>query len=74
MDKPELGDHLQGVWRAYQRLNTSRRYEQGKPLFIPYEVVDMYCKRFGPYDIDGFERFLTLIEAMDAEYLRSVRT
>lgn len=59
---------------AYQRLSTSRRYEQGKPLFIPYEAIDMYCRRFGPHDIDGFERFLVLIGAMDAENLRSART
>jgi len=62
------------LWNAYQRLSTSRQYEQGKPLFIPFDTIDRYCTRFGPHDVDEFERFLVLIEAMDAEYLRNVRS
>lgn len=55
------------------RLSRSRRYEQGQPLPIPFEVIDRYCQRFGPHDTDEFERFLTLIEVMDATFLKRVR-
>lgn len=57
----------------YFRLARSRPYEQGQPLPIPLEVVDRYCRRFGPHGQDEFDRFLTLVEAMDTAFLNRAR-
>lgn len=71
--RPELPDHLTTLWQDYIRLSRSRRYEQGQPLPIPLDILDRYCQRFGPYTTDEFERFITLIEVMDAAYLERAR-
>lgn len=39
------------------------------PQPITYEAIDRYAQRFGPHDADDFDRLLTLIMAMDAEYM-----
>jgi len=57
----------------YFRLARSRPYEQGQPLPIPFAVVDRYCARFGPHDTDEFNRFLTMIEAMDSAFIHRAR-
>lgn len=59
--------------RDYRRLSGSRGYAEGNPLPIPFEAVDRYCRRFGPHSTDAFERFLTLIEVMDAVVLERAR-
>jgi len=58
------------LWHEYARLARSRRYEQGKPLPVPFDTVDRYCARFGPHSVDEFERFLVLIEVMDSAFLK----
>lgn len=40
---------------------------------IPFEAIDRYAQRFPTRDPEGFERFLTLIEAMDNAWLERVR-
>ena len=40
------------------------------PGAIPFEAIDCFAARFGPYDLDDLQRFVTLIGAMDAEYVQ----
>lgn len=69
-DEPdEVHDHLLWVWRAFSHLTASRHIGAGAAGGIPFEAIDRYAAR---YEVDDFERFHSLIAAMDATYLRIV--
>jgi len=69
-DEPdEVHDHLLWVWRAFGHLTASRHIGTGAAGGIPFEAIDRYAAR---YEVDDFERFHSLIAAMDATYLRIV--
>jgi len=41
------------------------------PQPISYEAIDRWAHRFGLFDPDEFDRFLTLLMAMDSEYMNA---
>jgi len=62
--RPEVADHLVFVWQAFWELNSDRAigFAAGR---IPFSAIDSYASRYGIHDIDAFDRFRTLIRAME---------
>jgi hypothetical protein len=68
-EQPDIPDHLQFVWEAFWRLSPDRQigFSVGP---IPFTAIDRYAVRFGPEDVDAFDRLFELIRAMDVEFVR----
>lgn len=43
-------------------------------MSITFDTMDRYARRFGPHNVDDFERWMRLIEVMDATWLDRVRS
>ena len=54
---------------AFWRLNNDRQLGAGLGP-ISFLSIDAYGRRYGIDDLDEFDRFLSIIRAMDAEYLQ----
>jgi hypothetical protein len=54
---------------AFWRLNNDRALGFGIGP-IPFSSIDRYAQRYRIVDLDEFETFLTIIKALDSEYLR----
>lgn len=67
-DRPEVFEHLQFVWSAWWSLHADRPIGWGAVGDIPFTAMDRYADRYGIVDIDAFERFTALIDAMDGAY------
>jgi len=65
---PELPATGEEAWEAFWALSSSRNVGMG-PGGIPFLAIDRYAER---YEIDDFERFHRLVQAMDAAYLGHV--
>lgn len=63
-ERPELADHLSFEWRAFHVLITDRT--SGPHGAIPFSSIDRYAARFGIDDPDAFDRFHSLMSAMNA--------
>ena len=57
-------EHLQFVWRAYGALRTDRQIGMDVGP-IMFSSIDRYARRYAIHDIEEFERFMTLIRALD---------
>lgn len=69
-DRPELSPHLEGVWRAFHLLSSSRTITAtGHVLPITFTEIDAYARRYGPFDVDDFDEFLTLVGTLDATFI-----
>lgn len=60
--------HLHFHWRAFNRLSTDRPVAFGAGP-IPWTAIDRYAERHHLADPDEYERFETLIRAMDRAFL-----
>lgn len=68
-DKPVIEAHLLPVWRAFQALSSDRQIGFGGVGPIQFSSVDRYATRYGIDGVDDFDRFSTLIRAMDGVFL-----
>ena len=60
--------HLSFHWGAFNSLNSDR--QSGMSLGqIPWTSIDRYAQRYGIDDPDEFDRFSSLIRAMDRTFL-----
>ena len=66
---PEIWPHLTFYLEAFFALSPDR-HEGGA---IPFSAVDRYAARYGLDDVDEFERFRTLIRALDDAFLKTIR-
>ncbi len=67
-DEPAIAPHLIVVWRAFLALRGDRQIGFGGVGAIPFLAIDRYAQRYGITGADQFDRFLTLIMAMDDAY------
>lgn len=67
--RPALRPELRPVWRGFIAL-CSDRPPDGR---IPFTAIDRYAARYGIDDPDEFERFHTLLVAMDQAFVERRR-
>lgn len=70
-EAPSIPEHLANVWQDFQRLSRYRAQGMGGPGPIPFETLDRYATRQRIFA--DFDRWLSLIEAMDEAWLAEVR-
>lgn len=59
--------------RAFKRLRASRSSTMSGPGLVPFEAVAAYADRYGISDRAAFQRFDTLIHALDASEIADQR-
>ncbi len=65
-----MHEHLVFYWRAFNELSSDRPLgSSGGAGSIPWTAIDRYATRHGIGDPDAFDRFMSLIRAMDRVYL-----
>ncbi|WP_371346465.1 hypothetical protein [Ancylobacter sp. IITR112] len=70
--KPALTENLLPVWNAFWALSTDRQIGFGGVGPIQFSSVDRYAIRYGIDGIDEFDRFTSLIRAMDSAFLEQI--
>ena len=69
--QPILPEHLEGVYRAFMDLSSSRPVlPMGGAGSITFAQADRYAAR---YPVDDFDEFWVLIRKLDDVFLREVR-
>lgn len=71
-DKPVIEAHLLPAWRAFQSLSSDRQIGFGCVGPIQFSSLDRYATRYGIDSVDEFDRFTTLIRAMDGVFLEQM--
>lgn len=61
------------VWNAFWELHTDRPVAMAGVSYLPFSSIDRYAARYGLDDIDEFDRFRSLIRAVDAEFVTWAR-
>lgn len=67
-NQPKIEKHLEWIFTAFYRLSEQRQLAVGmSAVFQPItlDAIDRYAHRAGVHAWDAFDRFLTLIQAMD---------
>jgi len=67
-NKAEVRAELVFIWRAFHDLSGDRQSGMSVGR-IPFLAIDRYATRFGVDDRDEFERFMSLIRAMDVAFI-----
>jgi hypothetical protein len=67
-DKPEVPPEMDLYWRAFDDLRGDRQIGMGGLGAIMWTSIAIYADRVGVAGQDAFERFVTVLKAMDAEY------
>lgn len=71
--KPEVSPGLDRYLTAFWDLTSERQLgAMGGCGSIPWTAIDRYAARQGLDDLDDFERFRSIIRAMDGAYLAHV--
>jgi hypothetical protein len=68
LDRPELDSEYAFTWDAFSALSSDRSAGMGEGA-IPFTAIDRFAQRYGIDDLDEFDRFRSLISALDREYL-----
>lgn len=69
INKPELPERLEFVWDAFWALTGDRAMGFGSIGRITFLSIDRYAARFGVEGREEFERFMTVIRAMDRAFV-----
>lgn len=72
LDRPELFDHLDHIWNAFQIVSTDRPSGMGLAP-IPFSAIDRFARRYEIRSVDEFDRLRRLIGEMDRALLDDVR-
>lgn len=67
--KPVLAEEVMPAWRAFWALSSDRQIGFGGAGPIQFTSLDRYAARYGIDGVDEFDRFTTLIRAMDGVFL-----
>ena len=60
------------IWRAFRAISSDRQIGFGGAGPIQFSSLDRYATRYGIDGIDEFDRFASLIRAMDGAFLERV--
>lgn len=71
-NRPELPDHLQLYWQAFQVLTLSRPTNGFSVGAIPLSEILAYAELLGIQGLEAREDLVRFIRAMDVAYLRHV--
>jgi hypothetical protein len=67
-EQPSIPPHLEFYWQAFADLSSERPVGFSGAGAIPLSSLWAYAERFGIVERDEFDRFKTIIWAMDGEY------
>lgn len=70
--KPIIKDHLLPVWKGFWAISSDRQIGFGGVGPIQFSSLDRYATRYGIDSVDEFDRFTTLIRAMDGVFLEQM--
>lgn len=69
-NRPALNKWVLNYWAGFHLLNASRPLGPSGVGPIPLSEIVAYCEMFQVDDMDERERFVTMIRALDAAYLK----
>lgn len=69
-NRPALTLWTAGDYEAFQKLSSSRPLGMGGAGSIPISEISAYCALYRMEDLDDVDRFVTMIKALDSEYLQ----
>ncbi|RAI44703.1 phage tail assembly chaperone [Rhodoplanes roseus] len=72
LDRPVLPPGAAMVWDAFTTLSSDRSVGMGEGP-IPFASIDRWAVRYGIDDLDEFDRFAALVQALDGRYLAARR-
>jgi len=67
--RPRLHPEYQIYWDAFWELSSDRQVGMAIGR-IPFTAIDCYARRYGFEEIDEFDRFVSVMRAMDSEFRR----
>lgn len=73
LKRPKVHAHLRWIWEAYQTLSTSRPLVGGMAVFrgqIPLADIRSEATVRGLATYDAWDRFVTLIQALDVTFMK----
>lgn len=65
LDRPKVAPENEFFWHAFWDLNTERQIGMSAGP-IPFSAIGAYADRYGIRSVDEFDRFKSIIRAMDS--------